>query len=88
MVVLAKRKCSGCEKMNRKSLISNLGKESSFFAIAPAIVLVGGDSLLVGITGMAGIVTLAVINIVLALFGNTAYWHNQSVQETPLRVAS
>ena len=57
-------------------------------AIAPAIVLVGGDSLLVGITGMAGIVTLAVINIVLALFGNTAYWHNQSVQETPLRVAS
>jgi membrane protease YdiL (CAAX protease family) len=57
-------------------------------AIAPAIVLIGGDSLLVGITGMAGIITLATLNIVLALFGNTTYWHNQSLQETPLRVAA
>lgn len=57
-------------------------------AIAPAIVLVGGDSLLVGITGMVGIITLAALNIVIALFGNTAYWHNQLLQETPLRVSS
>jgi membrane protease YdiL (CAAX protease family) len=49
-------------------------------AIAPAIVLAGGDSLLVGITGIAGIVTLATLNILIGLFGNTTYWHNQSLQ--------
>ena len=45
-------------------------------AIVPAIVLVGGDSLVVGVVGIAGVITLAVLNLVLTLFGNVAHWHN------------
>jgi len=40
------------------------------------------SSLLVGITGIAGIMTLAALNVVIAIFGNTTYWHNQLLQGT------
>ncbi len=51
-------------------------------AIAPAIVLTGGDSLWVGVMGIAGIVVLAALNLFLAAFGKPKEWHNKWMERT------
>jgi len=51
-------------------------------AIAPAIVLKGGDSLMVGVIGLAGIIVLIILNILLILFGKPSQWHNKWMEQT------
>jgi membrane protease YdiL (CAAX protease family) len=46
-------------------------------AIAPALVLKGGDSLQSGVMGMAGILVLIVFNVVLIVLGKPGEWHDQ-----------
>ena len=45
-------------------------------AMAPLIVLKGGDSLQIGVMGFAGILVLVCFNIVLLVWGRPEEWHN------------
>jgi len=45
-------------------------------AMAPAIVLKGGDSLTIGVVGVAGIIVLAILNLLLISFGKPSEWHD------------
>ena len=44
--------------------------------MAPAIVLKGGDSLMIGILGVAGMIVLVMLNLLLFSFGKPSEWHN------------
>jgi membrane protease YdiL (CAAX protease family) len=46
-------------------------------AMAPAIVLKGGNSLTIGVIGLAGIIVLVVLNLLLISFGKPSQWHNK-----------
>jgi len=45
-------------------------------AMAPATVLKGGDSLTIGVVGVAGIIVLVILNLLLISFGKPSKWHN------------
>ena len=45
-------------------------------AMMPAIVLKGGDSLTIGVMGVAGLVVLLLMNLLLISFGKPSKWHN------------
>jgi membrane protease YdiL (CAAX protease family) len=51
-------------------------------AIAPAVVLKGGDSLMIGVLGLAGIIVLVILNLLLIFFGKPSQWHNKRIQAT------
>jgi len=50
-------------------------------AMAPALMTRGGDSLTVGVMGIAGISVLVVLNALLYRFGKTDFRHNQFLQQ-------
>ena len=56
-------------------------------AMAPAIVLKGGDSLQVGVMGVAGILVLIFLNLVLLGCGKPREWHNKWMERTLDRAA-
>ena len=50
--------------------------------MAPAIVLKGGDSLMIGVIGLAGIIVLVILNLLLISFGKPSQWHNERLLGT------
>ena len=54
-------------------------------AIAPALVIRGGDSLTVGVIGIAGCLVLVSCNCLLFWFGKKDGWHIESLKATALR---
>ena len=51
-------------------------------AMAPLLVLKGGDGLQIGVMGFAGILVLLVLNLLLVAVGRPAEWHNQWRERT------
>lgn len=51
-------------------------------AIAPALVIRGGDSLVVGVIGVAGCLVLVLCNCLLFWFGKKDGWHHKSLETT------
>lgn len=51
-------------------------------AMAPAVVLKGGDSLMIGVIGLAGIIVLVILNLLLISFGKPSQWLNKRLLGT------
>lgn len=51
-------------------------------AMAPLLVLMGGNALEVGVMGFAGMLVLICLNLLLVVAGRPEHWHNKWMQQT------
>ena len=51
-------------------------------ATAPAMILKGGDSLQIGVMGIAGMIVLTLLNILLLVWGKPGEWHYKWMERT------